>query len=300
MAVDLSPIDESLLATIANLHGMPKGAFNIRRDGKLVERHSSAYIDIVTQTGRPGIEIHVKPGTKGETVFIPVIITQSGVKDVVYNDFFIGENCDIEVRDGGLIVVGEQALGNDELGAFCQFGFRVARRGRDAANLNHVHIAVRILVHVHDGLGVQDALSRAFAFAIVLLDVLDAAVLADVERMDAVVLAGCMAVVVDAATRDDLDVAIIADVERVVHDVLEARLRDDDRDEHRLALRAGLDFDVDTRIVGLGLDFDVGRAVTLDQFAVAADVERTFRHAVNIRDGRQQALIDWGKIYCHS
>ena len=100
MAVDLSPIDESLLATIANLHGMPKGAFNIRRDGKLVERHSSAYIDIVTQTGRPGIEIHVKPGTKGETVFIPVIITQSGMKDVVYNDFFIGEDCDIEIIAG--------------------------------------------------------------------------------------------------------------------------------------------------------------------------------------------------------
>ena len=100
MAVDLSPIDEGLLATIANLHGMPKGAFNIRRDGKLVERHSSAYIDIVTQTGRPGIEIHVKPGTKGETMFIPVIITQSGVKDVVYNDFFIGENCDIEIIAG--------------------------------------------------------------------------------------------------------------------------------------------------------------------------------------------------------
>ena len=77
-------------------------------------------------------------------------------------------------------------------------------------------------------------------------------------------------------------------------------MRDDDRDEHRLALRAGLDFDVDTRIVGLGLDFDVSRAVTLDELAVAADVERALRHAVNVRDGRQQALIDGGKIYCHS
>ncbi len=100
MAVDLSPIDESLLATIANLHGMPKGAFNIRRDGKLVERHSSAYIDIETKTDNPGIDIKVKPGTKGESVFIPVIVTQSGLKDVVYNTFYIGEDCDIEIIAG--------------------------------------------------------------------------------------------------------------------------------------------------------------------------------------------------------
>ena len=100
MAVDLSPIDESLLATIANLHGMPKGAFNIRRDGKLVERHSSAYIDIETKTDHPGIDIRIKPGTKGETVFIPVIITQSGVKDVVYNTFYVGEDCDVEIIAG--------------------------------------------------------------------------------------------------------------------------------------------------------------------------------------------------------
>ena len=100
MAVDLSPIDESLLATIANIHGMPKGAFNIRRDGELVERHNSAYIEIETKTDNPGIDIKVKPGTKGETVFIPVIVTQSGLKDVVYNTFYIGEDCDIEIIAG--------------------------------------------------------------------------------------------------------------------------------------------------------------------------------------------------------
>ena len=60
MAVDLSPIDENLLAEIANMHGMPKGAFNIRKDGQLVERHSSAYIDIETKTDNPGIDIRIK------------------------------------------------------------------------------------------------------------------------------------------------------------------------------------------------------------------------------------------------
>ena len=100
MAVDLSPIDEGLLATIANIHGMPKGAFNIRRDGQLVERHNSAYIEIETKKDNPGIDIHIKPGTKGESVFIPVIVTQAGLKDVVYNTFYVGDDCDVEIIAG--------------------------------------------------------------------------------------------------------------------------------------------------------------------------------------------------------
>ncbi|MBQ6454805.1 MAG: SufD family Fe-S cluster assembly protein [Eggerthellaceae bacterium] len=100
MAVDLSPIDENLLAAIANIHGMPNGAFNIRRNGELVERHSSANIEIATKTDNPGIDITIAPGTKGENVFIPVIVTQSGLKDVVYNTFYIGDNCDITIIAG--------------------------------------------------------------------------------------------------------------------------------------------------------------------------------------------------------
>ena len=100
MALDLSPIDEGLLAEIANIHGMPKGAFNIRKDGKLVERHSSAFIEISTKTDNPGIDIKIAPGTKDETVYIPVIVTKSGLKDVVYNSFYIGENCDIKIVAG--------------------------------------------------------------------------------------------------------------------------------------------------------------------------------------------------------
>ena len=100
MAVDLSPIDEGLLAEIANIHGMPKGAFNIRKDGQLVERQSSANIEIATKTDHPGIDIRIAPGTKGETVFIPVIVTKSGLKDVVYNTFYIGEDCDVRIIAG--------------------------------------------------------------------------------------------------------------------------------------------------------------------------------------------------------
>ena len=100
MAVDLSPIDQSLLNEIANIHGIPKGAFNIRKNGQLLERNSSANIEISTKSDSPGIDIHIKAGTKGETVYIPVILSAAGLKDVVYNTFYIGEDCDITIIAG--------------------------------------------------------------------------------------------------------------------------------------------------------------------------------------------------------
>ncbi len=119
MSADLSPLDESLLANIAGIHGMPKGAFNIRRDGQLVERHSSANIEISTKTDNPGIDIHIKPGTKGETVYIPVIVTQAGLKDVVYNTFYIGEDCDVTIIAGcGIHNASHQASEHDGIHSF--------------------------------------------------------------------------------------------------------------------------------------------------------------------------------------
>lgn len=119
MTVDLSPIDESLLASITNIHGMPKGAINVRRDGKLVERHSSAYIEISTKTDVPGIDIRIADGTKGETVFIPVIVTKSGIKDVVYNTFYIGEDADVTIIAGcGIHNAGHEASEHDGIHSF--------------------------------------------------------------------------------------------------------------------------------------------------------------------------------------
>ena len=108
-----------------------------------------------------------------------------------------------------------------------------------------------------------------------------------------------MALVVDAAAGNDGHVAVVLDVERVVHDVLEARLRHDDGDVHRLALRAGLDTDVDAGVVRLRGDLDVRRRMALDELPVLADVERAFRHAVYVRDLGEQALVDRGKVYSH-
>ena len=86
-----------LLKIIADMEGTPSGAFNIRANGGLADRKVTENIDIRTKTDKPGIDIIVKPGTKGEKVHIPVIISETGLSDLVYNDFIIGENADVEI-----------------------------------------------------------------------------------------------------------------------------------------------------------------------------------------------------------
>lgn len=76
----LTAIDNLLLEQIADWHGMPGGAVNIRKNGEKIERRVTANIDIVSKTDKPGIDVIIKPGTKGESVHIPVILSQGMVK----------------------------------------------------------------------------------------------------------------------------------------------------------------------------------------------------------------------------
>ena len=96
----MDEIQKRLLKEVADLDALPVGAYNIRADGQAAGRRSTANIEIVPQKERQGIEIHVKDGTVNESMHIPVIIGQSGLKDLVYNDFYIGENCDITIVAG--------------------------------------------------------------------------------------------------------------------------------------------------------------------------------------------------------
>ena len=89
-----------MLEAVADLHGVPQGAYNIRKNGEGVERQSTANIIIEPKKDKPGIDIIVKPGTKNESVHIPVIITEAGVEDLVYNDFFIGDDADVLIVAG--------------------------------------------------------------------------------------------------------------------------------------------------------------------------------------------------------
>lgn len=96
----LDSIQKQLLEKIADLHEVPTGAYNIRSNGESAGRNTTANIDIVTKTDKPGIDIIVKPGTVNESVHIPVLLSESGLKETVYNDFFIGENSDVVIVAG--------------------------------------------------------------------------------------------------------------------------------------------------------------------------------------------------------
>lgn len=96
----MNQIEQNLLASIADLHGTPKGAYNIRENGAGVGRQSTENIIITTKTDKPGIDILIKPFTKNESVHIPVIITETGINDLVYNDFEVGEGADVLIVAG--------------------------------------------------------------------------------------------------------------------------------------------------------------------------------------------------------
>ena len=97
----MDAIEKDLLLQIADLHGVPEGAYNIRGNSELRGRKSTENIEIVTKTdGKSGIDIHIKAGTKNESVHIPVVISKAGLQEVVYNDFYIGENADVVIVAG--------------------------------------------------------------------------------------------------------------------------------------------------------------------------------------------------------
>lgn len=93
----MNNITQSLLSILSDWKGGFKGAFNIREDGACAGRQSSENIQIDSKKDLPGLDIHIKAGTKGETVYIPACVTHGNVDDLVYNDFFVGEGADVTI-----------------------------------------------------------------------------------------------------------------------------------------------------------------------------------------------------------
>ncbi len=96
----MDEIQKNLLEQVAGLHEMPAGAYNIRANGRSTDRVTTAHIDIVTKEDKQGIDIVIKPGTKNESVHIPVVLSQSGLTEMVYNDFYVGDDCDVTIVAG--------------------------------------------------------------------------------------------------------------------------------------------------------------------------------------------------------
>ena len=115
----MDEIQKGLLEAVADLHEVPQGAYNFRVNGQLDGRNTTENIDIVTKTDKPGIDIIIKAGTKNESVHIPVVLSQSGLKESVYNDFIIGEDCDITIVAGcGIHNSGDQTSEHSGIHSF--------------------------------------------------------------------------------------------------------------------------------------------------------------------------------------
>lgn len=115
----MDQIQKTLLEQVADLHEVPTGAYNIRANGTSAGRNTTANIDIVTKEDKDGIDIIIKPFTKNESMHIPVILSESGVQDMVYNDFIIGEGADVTIVAGcGIHNAGDKESRHDGIHTF--------------------------------------------------------------------------------------------------------------------------------------------------------------------------------------
>jgi len=115
----MDAIQKRILMEVAGLEATPHGAYNIRANGETSARSTTANIDIVSKEDGSGIDIYIKPNTVNESMHIPVILSESGLKEVVYNDFHIGENCDVVIVAGcGIHNCGDQDSEHDGIHRF--------------------------------------------------------------------------------------------------------------------------------------------------------------------------------------
>ena len=115
----MDTIQKRILQEVADLHTVPEGAYNIRANGESAGRRSTANIEITSKENASGIDTRIRPGTKHESVHIPVVLSESGLKETVYNDFYIGEDCDVVIVAGcGISNCGSQDSEHDGIHRF--------------------------------------------------------------------------------------------------------------------------------------------------------------------------------------
>jgi len=115
----MDEIQKRLIEEVADLHTVPEGAYSLRANGQSLEMKSSANIVIEKKTDKPGIDIYIADGTKNESMHMPVIISESGITEVVYNDFHVGKDCDVTIIAGcGIHNCGDQLSQHDGIHTF--------------------------------------------------------------------------------------------------------------------------------------------------------------------------------------
>lgn len=115
----MDKVTKNILNVVADIKAIPVGAHNIRANGKSISRVSTDNIKIEPRPDGRGIQIHIKAGTKGEVCHIPVVVSDTGLADKVYNDFFIGEDADVSIVAGcGIHNCGDKQTGHDGVHTF--------------------------------------------------------------------------------------------------------------------------------------------------------------------------------------
>lgn len=116
----MNEIEKKILEEVSSLHAVPRsGAHNIRLNGKLVSRGVTEGINILSKKDKDGIDVFIKRGTKNESVHIPVIVSFNGVKDKVYNDFYVEDDVDVLIVAGcGVNCNGSSASGHNGIHTF--------------------------------------------------------------------------------------------------------------------------------------------------------------------------------------
>ncbi len=115
----MDAVQKRLLQEVAGLHDIPEGAYNLRANGESIGRNTTANIDIQSKSNGSGIDIHIKSGTKNQSVHIPVVLSESGLKETVYNDFYVGDDCDVLIVAGcGIDNCGTQDSEHDGIHRF--------------------------------------------------------------------------------------------------------------------------------------------------------------------------------------
>lgn len=97
---ELTQIEKDLLQKVAGIHEIPQGAYSLRVNGQMFGKNSSEHIRVEKKNDKPGIDVYFEPGTRHESVHIPVLLASTGLKELVYNDFHVGENCDVTIVAG--------------------------------------------------------------------------------------------------------------------------------------------------------------------------------------------------------
>ncbi len=98
--MELTDEEKQILCAVRDSFEIPEGAYNFRVNGKSIGRKSTDMIEVNPKQEKSGLNIVIKPGTKNESVHIPVVISESGLKEVVYNDFYIGDNAEVTIVAG--------------------------------------------------------------------------------------------------------------------------------------------------------------------------------------------------------